>query len=124
MKADHAQDPNVTSDLTRGVWAWLFWCLPAALVIAGDAWPRGMAWLWVVAFAMAGAGCLANAARCGRTHCYVTGPLFLLVAIWCLLSSLGAVALHPNVLFLVVATIAVLAYLAEIPLGRYVKVHR
>ncbi|MGH8235377.1 MAG: hypothetical protein ACREPU_14450 [Rhodanobacteraceae bacterium] len=114
---------NKARDLTCGGSAWLLWRLPAVLVIAGDAWPRGMAWLWAIAFAMAGTGCLANAARCGRTHCYVTGPLFLLAAIWCLFSALGVVALHPNMLFLVIAPVAVLAYLAEIPLGRYMKAH-
>ena len=30
--------------------------------------------------AIMGSGCLANARRCGRLHCYVTGPFFLLVA--------------------------------------------
>jgi hypothetical protein len=24
--------------------------------------------------------CVANAARCGRTHCYLTGPFFLVMA--------------------------------------------
>jgi hypothetical protein len=25
--------------------------------------------------------CIANAARCGRTHCYLTGPFFLAMAV-------------------------------------------
>jgi len=28
-----------------------------------------------------GGACLVNAVRCGRLHCYVTGPFFLLGAI-------------------------------------------
>jgi hypothetical protein len=27
-----------------------------------------------------GAACVANAARCGRTHCYLTGPFYLAMA--------------------------------------------
>ena len=26
-----------------------------------------------------GVACVANAARCGRTHCYLTGPFFLAI---------------------------------------------
>ncbi len=111
-------------DLTRGVSAWLLWCLPIVLLLVGGAWPRGMAWLWTVAFAAMGTGCAVNAARCGRLHCYVTGPLFLLAAIWCLMSALGIAGLHPNALILVVVVIAVLAYLAEIPFGRYANTRR
>lgn len=111
-------------DLTRGTSAWLLWCLPIALLLVGGAWHRGMAWLWTVAFAVMGAGCAVNAMRCGRLHCHVTGPLFLLAAIWSLLSASGVVALHPNVLMLVVIAIAVLAHLAEIPFGRYRRARR
>ena len=93
--------------------------LPVALLIAGGSWQRGGPWLWTVAFTVMGAGCLANAVRCRRTHCYMTGPLFLLAAIWSLLSALRVVVLHPNILVLVVVAIVVLAHLAEIPLGRY-----
>lgn len=71
-----------------------------------------------------GAGCAVNAVRCGRLHCYVTGPLFLLAAIWSLLSAVSLVSLYPNILMPVVLVIALLANLAEIPFGRYIKAHR
>ena len=73
------------------------------------------------AFAVMGAGCLANAARCGRIHCYVTGPLFLLAAIFVAMSAFGIVPLHPGVFLLVVFGVCCLAMCAEIPLGRYRK---
>lgn len=38
-------------------------------------------WIWIVALLWMGGACLVNAIRCGRRHCYVTGPLFLLGAI-------------------------------------------
>jgi len=34
-----------------------------------------------VAFLIMGLACIANARRCGRVHCYFTGPLFLLSAV-------------------------------------------
>jgi len=32
-------------------------------------------------YAWMGVGCVINAARCGRLHCYFTGPMFLLGAL-------------------------------------------
>ena len=97
----------------------------AALVLAYRAYNRRLqlesreVWLWVPAFVVMGVGCLANAARCGRTHCYVTGPLFLLAAVYVALSAFGIVALHPNLFLLVVFGACCLAMFAEIPLGKY-----
>ncbi|MGH8116056.1 MAG: hypothetical protein ACREPJ_01910 [Rhodanobacteraceae bacterium] len=112
-------NPNTKHDLTHGASALLFWCLPIAMLIAGGEWPPGMGWLWTAAFALAGTGYLLNATRCGRTHCYVTGPLFVLAALWSLLSAVGLAPLHPNKLMWVVVGVVVLAYLSEFPLGRY-----
>jgi len=71
--------------------AWLFWYVPILLVIVGSNWSRGRVWLWIPAFLAMGVGCLANAARYGRTHCYITAPLFLLAAGFVALSALGVV---------------------------------
>ncbi|MGH8111915.1 MAG: hypothetical protein ACREPF_10095 [Rhodanobacteraceae bacterium] len=117
-------EPGPAHDLTRGVWALLFWGLPVAMVIAGGAWRPAMGWLWTAAFALAGTGCLLNAARCGRTHCYMTGPLFLLAALWSLLSAVGWVPLHPNKMMWVLVGVVVLALLSEFPLGRYAGLGR
>jgi len=107
------------SDLTGRKTAWLLWYLPIALVIVGSSWSRGRVWLWVPAFVVMGAGCLANAARCGRIHCYVTGPLFLLAAVYVALSAFGVVSLHPDLFLIVVLGACCLAICAEIPLGKY-----
>lgn len=58
----------------------LLWKLPIALLVASALVPlepvvRGL--LWAAAFATMGLGCVRNALRCGRLHCYFTGPLFL-----------------------------------------------
>jgi hypothetical protein len=57
-----------------GLW---FWGLPAFLLIVGVLWGGVRAPLWSVAFLVGGTACVANAARCGRAHCYLTGPLYL-----------------------------------------------
>lgn len=68
------------TDLACGRSAVLLWWLPVAALIVGANWPKFQLLLWLPAFLVMGAACLANAARCGRVHCYVTGPLFLLAA--------------------------------------------
>lgn len=40
-----------------------------------------------------GAACLANAWRCGRTHCFYTGPFFLVIAAMALLHGFQIVPL-------------------------------
>lgn len=80
------------SGLTGCKAAWFLWYLPILLVIVGGSWSRGRIWLWVPAFAVMGVGCLANAALCGRMHCYFTGPLFLVAAIFVALAGLRVAA--------------------------------
>lgn len=111
-------------DLTRGVSAWLLWYLPIVALIVGGALHRGGAWLPVAAFAVMGVGCLANVARCGRLHCYVTGPLCVLAAIWYLLLALGLETPHPRVVGPVIIAIVLLAFAAELPFGRYKQARR
>jgi len=106
-------------DLTRQRTAWLLWYLPILLVIVGLNWNRARLWLWVPSFVVIGIGCLANAARCVRTHCYITAPLFLLAAVFVVLSAFGVVALHPGLFLLLVFGVCCLACCAEIPLGKY-----
>ena len=109
------------NDLTGRKTAWLLWYLPIVLVIVGSSWNRGRVWLWMPAFLVMGVGCLANAVRCRRIHCYITGPLFLLAADYVGLSALGIMALHPDLLLLVVFGACCLALCSEIPLGKYRK---
>jgi len=52
--------------------------------------------MWVAALAVAGVGCVANASRCGRVHCYFTGPFFLLAAGVTLTYGLGVLPLGAN----------------------------
>jgi len=108
------------ADLAARRIGWLVWGVPGALFALGAAWDAARPWLWVPALAVAGSACVLNARRCGRLHCYLTGPLFLLAAAATVLDGLGVVALgrQPILLALVVGT--ALAYGLECARGKYV----
>lgn len=109
------------NDLTCSNKGLLLWCLPIAALIVGGSWSGMRPWLWIPALLVMGIGCVANAARCGRVHCYFTGPLFLLAAVYVVLAEFHLVPLHPAVFLDTVLVITGLAYLSEFPLGRYTK---
>src|SRR6058998_1339753 len=70
------------TDFTRRRIAGLLWGVPAAALILGSfVTPVPRMLLWTPAFAVAGVACIVNAAQCGRVHCYITGPLYLLAAV-------------------------------------------
>ena len=70
-----------------------------------------------------GGACAINAARCGRVHCYLTGPFFLLMAVVTLLHGIGVVRLGDKGWNLIGLTILVrtiaLCCLPERILGKY-----
>jgi hypothetical protein len=69
------------SDLVNSRAAWLIGGIPAALLVIGiGVGPFMRTLLWTPALLVAGTGCVLNAARCHRLHCYITGPLFPLGA--------------------------------------------
>ena len=68
----------------KPVAALIWWYVPTALgVLAGllISSSRVVAAVWVVAFAWMGVGCILNARRCHRLHCYFSGPVLLLAAV-------------------------------------------
>ncbi len=99
---------------------WL-WCLPASLLVVGVLWGAVRSPLWTVAFLVAGAGCVANAARCGRAHCYVTGPLYLSLSGLSALIGMGVISWSWWRLGAVALLGTVLAYVAEFFGKRYVR---
>lgn len=77
----------------------LVWKLPVAVLVASALFElaaptRGV--VWALAFGTMGLGCVRNALRCRRLHCYFTGPLFLGLAMVSLLHGTGMVELGPN----------------------------
>jgi hypothetical protein len=79
--------------------------------------------VWAIALATMGTACVANAFRCGRTHCYLTGPFFLLMTLVTLLYGLGVIQLGRNGWNLIALTTVLgaiaLSCLPEIVLGKY-----
>lgn len=83
-------------DLLRGGSWLLWWGLPIVAIVAGAFWPAARPLLWTAGMGVAGAACVVNAHRCGRRHCFFTGPIFLVGALASLLNGLGATALPWN----------------------------
>ena len=116
------QEQSCTAkDLTCSWNAIWLWCLPVIALLAGSYYQKARLVLWIPALLVMGVACLANAARCGRVHCYVTGPVLLLAAVYAALSGFHLVPMQPAVFIDLILAVAVLACLAEIPLGRYRK---
>jgi hypothetical protein len=118
---------NRRSDLlSRRVFVFLVYVVPvAALVLAGQL-HVGATWLtviWSASLLIMGSGCIANAARCGRTHCYLTGPFFVLMALATVLYGFGILPLGSNGWDLIGLTTliggAVLGCLPEMLYGKY-----
>ncbi len=103
----------------------LYWLPAIAIVVAGVP-AISSGWrtvVWTVALGTMGVACIVNALRCGRVHCYLTGPFFLLMALIALSYGLGIVHLGGNGwnllgLVALIGTIA-LWYLPEMFLGKY-----
>ncbi len=100
--------------------------LPTAAIAASGPLPLTIGWrtaVWAVACAIMGGVCLANAVRCGRVHCYFTGPFLLGMAGASVLYGAGVLRLGAdgwNLLGLVLLVGAiVLMTLPERVLGKY-----
>jgi hypothetical protein len=107
-------------DLVGGVWALVLWCLPTGLILVGALLPAARAVLWIPSFAIMGIACLANARGCGRLHCFVTGPLFLLAALASALDAFEVVRIDWRMIFVGVGVGTLLAYSFEWRRGKYV----
>lgn len=91
--SDH--ETSRRKDLLRSLWATAaLWCGPWVLVVIGLFTGEAVRTaLWTFGFAAAGTACLANALRCGRRHCFYTGPVYLLAALASLLYGLNVLPL-------------------------------
>ncbi len=103
----------------------LYW-LPAIAIVVAGAPAISSGWrtvVWTVALTTMGVACIVNALRCGRVHCFLTGPFFFLMALVALSYGLGILHLGGNGwnllgLITLIGAIA-LWYLPEMVLGRY-----
>ncbi len=75
----------------------LAWGFPtAALIVAVFMGSPARTVIWASALAWMGMACIANAVRCGRRHCYLTGPFFLIMAGVAVVHGTGLVWLGPH----------------------------
>jgi hypothetical protein len=93
-------EPKNTRDLLSSpLFSIVIFCLPIAAIIASGQLGAGNGLktaIWTVACLIIGMGCAVNAARCGRLHCYFTGPFFLIMAAVICLYGLGVLPLGAN----------------------------
>ncbi len=76
--------------------SFLLWWIPALVMIATG--PLDLSFeahgsIWASCLSVFGFGCLANARRCGRLHCFFTGPFFLAMALVSLAHGFGVISL-------------------------------
>ena len=110
--------------LCSGMSSFLFWCLPWFAFALG--WAVSPVWrtvLWTASLGVMGTLCLLNASRCGRVHCYFTGPLFILSAVASLGYGLGLLPLGASGWKWICAVTVIggiaLTCIPELILGRY-----
>jgi hypothetical protein len=107
----------------------LVWGLPL-LILVFAAFFASLAvktWAWFAALVWMGGACLVNASRCGRRHCFFTGPFFIAMAVVAVLHGYEVIPLGPNGwwwLSLAIGTGGgLLWYLPERRWGRYARRH-
>ena len=69
-----------------------WWGIPIGLGVSTNFWHLPLAdtaSAWAIALAWMGTGCALNALRCGRRHCFISGPVLWLGAIATGLVALG-----------------------------------
>ena len=95
--ADCCSTPDQRDLTGRKVGRFVLWQLPVIVFVAGYfVAPTWRTILWTAALTVAGTACIANAARCGRLHCYLTGPFLLFGAVVTLTYGLGVLPLGPG----------------------------
>ena len=96
----------------------LGWGLPIGLLVLPSLLSMPL-WLAVAClaggYAWMGIACLVNARRCGRRHCFLTGPLFLIASVVILLIGAGVIDWGPRGLLYAVWGAAALVPLTFVP---------
>jgi len=103
----------------------VWWCLPLGVGVASNFFAiaaRASALVWMVSFFWMGSGCILNARRCHRLHCYISGPAFFLGAAALALFAAGIALLGPHSLNNIVGltlTVTLLSFLPEMIWRKY-----
>ena len=116
-------NPSPRRDLFSGS-GLLLWIVPVVvLVISANLGGLYPAIAWPAALVFMGGACLVNARRCGRRHCFLTGPFFLFMALLSLLYGMGVLDLGKrgwsDLSLVLLIGAAVLTCVPEWLLGKY-----
>jgi hypothetical protein len=115
------REPEPHDDLLKRNSRWLLWRVPlVALILGGFVEGVTRMFLWAPALLVAGTACVVNARRCGRLHCYVTGPLYLVAAVASVLAGTQLVTVPWSWIAVWVVGGTILAYVPEWLRGKYV----
>lgn len=100
------------------------WSVAAMAALGAVLFPRATTWCWIAFFLIAAVLCGSSyRERCGRVHCRITSPLFLLCAGYLTLVQLDVVPFIGNAWFVaVVFGMVALSFVAEMIRGAYLQV--
>jgi hypothetical protein len=96
----------------------VWWCIPLGVGLAANYFalsPRATAPVWMVSFLWMGTGCILNARRCRRLHCYISGPALFLGAAALALFSSGVALSGPHSLNNIVGITLIVVLLSFVP---------
>src|SRR5215469_13867340 len=121
--------PGKSTDWSRQPLAIAFWWgAPIALGVSTNFLGLSLGWtasIWAAAFAWMGTGCILNALRCARLHCFISGPVLWLGAIATALVGIGVLsgrhALGNSVN--ITCALALLSFVPECVWGMYRAAH-
>jgi hypothetical protein len=96
----------------------LFWGLPMIILFCTSFLnlPSSLETLiYIITFIWMGSGCLINSRRCGRRHCYYSGPIFLFGAGLIAVLGFGLINFTPDDLTIVIWGTLIAVMLAFVP---------
>ena len=105
----------------------IIWGLPILFLFVSPVLESRMliGYIWGASLIWMGVACLLNARKCKRTHCFYTGPFFILMAVISTLYGSDIIPLNGDGWRLLGSIIAVVSlsiwFFSELILGKYVN---